>query len=147
MLLKMGRMCTCDAVLLREVGCTLPGIAVEGCCREWEGWTFRTNQKTRLSRAGHRRPPSAAWPSSGWGHPPAKCTGQESERVPNTGTGAYFSLAMSTAHADGLGFVALMTGCPAELASGRLRAHLDFFDATGKTAQLASGILGTFPLL
>ena len=40
-----------------------------------------------------------------------------------------------------------MTGCPAELASGRLGAHLDFFDATGETAQLASGILGTFPLL
>lgn len=34
------------------------------------------------------------------------------ERVPNMGMGTYVSLTMGTAHADGLGLVALMERCP-----------------------------------
>lgn len=120
MLLKMRRIGTCDDALPREVGCTPPGLAVVGYCRGSEGWTSRIGQKTLLSRVDHRHSPSAVRPFSGWGHPPAKYTREDDERVPNTGTGTYVSLTMGTAHANGLGLIALVKRCPAWVGRGRV---------------------------
>lgn len=72
----MGPISTCDDALPRGVGCNPLGIVVEGCYRESEEWTSQIDQKTLLSRDGHRDSPSAVWPFSGWGHPRAKYTGQ-----------------------------------------------------------------------
>lgn len=112
MQLKMRPIGTCDDALPQGVGCNPLEVAVVGCYRESEEWMSRIYQKTLLSRAGHRHSLSAAWPFSEWAHLRAKCTGQDDERVPNIGMGTYVSLTMGTAHADGLGLVALVERCP-----------------------------------
>lgn len=73
--------------------------------------------------------------------------GMDDERVPNSGAGTYVSLAMGTAHADGLGLIALAERRAGGVEWGGQCTHLDFFDATGETACLTSGIFGTLPLL
>lgn len=125
MWLKMRYVGTCDDALPQREGYNLHEVAVGGCYPGWGEWTSQIDQKTPLSRVGHRHSPSAELPFSGWGRPRAKCTGQDSERVPKMSMGTYVSLTMGATHADGFGLITLTERCPAWIDSGgRARSPL-----------------------
>jgi len=137
----------CGGAQPRGEGYIRSAVGVVVCCHVWEEWTPQICPTILLWRAFHLCPLSWALVSFASAHPLAMYTAK-TVRVAALGMATtYISLSVCAARANRFCLVTLITGVWFGSMTEGQDTHFYFFDATGHTPRLTSGILGTFPLL